>query len=143
MRKPNLRIPRVKRTTTQPSTAWASNDDRNRYSPAIRRRRCDGYELVKSIRDEIRKLHLGHRTIAEKRCTDRHPDDSSFCNWRIDHSIAAILGKEPFRCFECSPVDSNVFANEKNAIIATHLIAECVVDRVNVSSNQNGWPTVR
>src|SRR6476646_7554990 len=111
-----------------------ANDDSGFWEwpgpPALLRR--DGDELVPAAGDEVRELHLRHGTHPHDRGAGAAADDRSFGERRVDHAPRPELLLEPERDLEGTAVDADVLADQEDALVAPHLRAEPVGDRLQV-----------
>src|SRR5205814_533781 len=107
-------------------------DDRHRrpHAPALLRRDRD--EVVPGARDEVRELHLGDRPHAHHRRAGGAADDRGLRERRVDHAPGAELLLEAERHLERAAVDAHVLADHEDALVAAHLLAEAVADRLEV-----------
>ena len=106
--------------------------DRNRCACAIPLLRRDGDELIPRARDEIRELHLRDRTHAHDRRTGARADDRGLGKRRVDHAPVSEFFLEAQRHLERAAVHADVLADHEDTLVAPHLGAQPVADRLEV-----------
>src|SRR5712664_577880 len=115
-------------------TAAGTADDHGCRQPrAVARRRHVIREHVVGTRDEVNELHLRHwpETHVGRACCCS--DDCRFGDGRVDHArLTEPLG-ESFRDFERPAVETDVFAEDENALVALHLLPESLAQRLEKS----------
>ena len=82
--------------------------------------------------DEVGELHLGDRPQAHHRGAGRAADDRRLRERRVDHAPGAELLLEALRHLERAAVDADVLADQEDALVVLHLLAEAVADRLEV-----------
>ncbi len=85
-----------------------------------------------TTRAEIGELHLGDGQKATERGADRDADDARFRDRRVDDPIRAEFLDEPIRHPEHPAAHADVLAQEDQALVATELALQRVVDRLDV-----------
>ena len=108
------------------------DDDRHRRPGAVALLGGDGDELVPGAGDEVGELHLGDRPHAHDRGAGAAADDRRLGQRRVDHAPGAELLLEAVRDLEGAAVDADVLADHEDALVAPHLLAEPVGDRLQV-----------
>ena len=106
--------------------------DRHRRARAPALLGRDGDEVVPRAGDEVRELHLGDRAHAHDRGAGAAADDRRLGERRVDHAPRAELLLEAERDLEGAAVDADVLADHEHALVAAHLLAEAVRDRLQV-----------
>src|SRR5207248_8720061 len=79
-----------------------------------------------------RELHLRHRAHAHDRGAGAGPDDRALRERGVDDAPRAELLLEAERDLEGTAVDADVLADHEHALVAAHLLAEAVGDRLQV-----------
>ena len=92
----------------------------------------DRDEVVPGARDEVGELHLRDRAHAHQRGAGAAADDRGLGERRIDHPPRPELLLESERDLERAAVDADVLADHEDALVAAHLLAEPVGDRLEV-----------
>src|SRR5439155_4379267 len=90
------------------------------------------HQMVPGAGDEVRELHLGHRAHAHDRGAGAAADDRRLRERRVDHAPRAELLLEAERHLEGAAVDADVLADHEHALVAAHLLAEAVRDRLEI-----------
>src|SRR5205823_3089110 len=88
--------------------------------------RGDGDELVPRARDEVRELHLGDWAQAHDRGAGAAADDGGLGERRVDDAPGAKLLLEAERDLEGAAVDADVFADQEDPLVTSHLGAQPV-----------------
>jgi len=81
---------------------------------------------------EVGELHLGDGAHAHDRRAGRAGDDRRLGERRVDHAPRAELFLEAERHLERAAVDADVLAEHEDALVAPHLAAQAVRDRLEV-----------
>ena len=98
-------------------------------APAELRQLAD--DLVVRRVDEVRELDLRDRHEAVERHADRGADDAALGERRVDDAVVAELVPEALGDAEDAADLAHVLAEHDDAIVAPHLVAEGVVDRLD------------
>src|SRR5262245_50541785 len=116
-----------------PSANGGSNDHLGRIlaAGAIPILRELVHHLVVRRPDEIRELNLRYRNEPVERHPDRASDDASLAERRVDDTIFSEFVEQPLRDTKDSADLPDVLTENDDAIIATHLDAQRVVDRLD------------
>src|SRR6185436_3915584 len=114
----------MKRPAVNASAARASNHHRNADSLSIAAGGGVVPEHIKAARDEIDELHLGYRAHSHHRRAASGSDYRGFRDGRIDHPPVAEAIQKAFGDFERAPVDADVFAEKKDALVAFHFFPD-------------------
>ena len=99
---------------------------------AVELLRGDGDEVVPGAGDEVGELHLRDRAHAHDRGAGAAADDRGLGERRVDHAPRAELLLEAERDLEGAAVHADVLADDEDALVAPHLLAETVGDRLEV-----------
>src|SRR5450631_3394183 len=105
------------------SAGWAANDDRDGHPHAPVHLRCHVDNLVKTAGNEINKLHFGDRAHPHQGCTHGGPNDRRLSHRRIDHTVRTEFFYQTSADLESSTVRTNIFAQQEDRLITTHLFA--------------------
>src|SRR5205823_694013 len=92
----------------------------------------DGDELVPGARDEVRELHLRYRAHAHERRARAAADDRGLGERRVDDAPGAELLLEAERDLEGAAIDADVLADHEHALVAAHLHAKPIGDRLQI-----------
>src|SRR4051794_25241865 len=115
------------------------DDDRDRRAGAVALLRRDRDEVIPGAGDEVRELHLGDGAHAHDRGAGAAADDRRLRERRVDHAPRAELLLEAERDLEGAAVDADVLADHEHALVAAHLLAEAVRDRLQVGHLGHGY----
>src|SRR6267143_4769787 len=110
----------MKRATVHASAAGSAHDHGKTDALSIATGRGVVGENVKTARNEIDELHLGHGTHAHHCRSTRRADYGRFRDRCIDDSTFAKTARKAFGHLEGSAVDADVFAEKKDALVAFH-----------------------
>src|SRR6266852_5777887 len=123
----------MERAAAHITAAGTADDHRRREPRAVARRRHVIRQHVVGTRDEVNELHLGHwpETHVGRACCCS--DDCRFGNGRVDHARVAEAFGESFRDFERAAVQTNIFTENENALVALHLLPESLAQRLEKS----------
>ena len=114
-----------------PPDGQAQHDRHGRAgAPALLRR--DGDEVVPGARHEVGELHLGDRPQPHHRRAGRAAHDRGLRQRRVEDAPRAELLLEAERDLERAAVDADVLAEHEDALVAAHLLAETVADRLEI-----------
>ena len=127
-----LGVLRVERAAREAAAGREPDDDRHRRPGAVALLRRDGDQVVPRARDEVGELHLGDRAHAHDRGAGAAADDRRLREGRVDDAPGPELLLEAERDLEGSAVDADVLADHEHALVAAHLGAEPVRDRLEV-----------
>ena len=116
----------------KPPPDGQAHDDRHgrARAPALLRRDRD--EVVPRAGDEVGELHLGDGAQAHDRGAGAAADDRGLGERRVDDAPRAELLLEAERDLEGAAVDADVLADQEDALVAPHLGAEPVGDRLQI-----------
>src|SRR4029079_17676890 len=92
----------------------------------------DRHQVVPRARDEVRELHLRNRAHAHDRRAGARADDRRLGEWGVQHAPVPELLLEPERHLERAAVDADVLADDEHALVAAHLGAQPVGDRLQI-----------
>ena len=132
MREARLRVLRVEGPAGEAAARRAAHDDRHGRAGAVALLGGDGDEVVPRARDEVGELHLGDGAHAHDRRAGAAADDRGLGERRVDHAPGAELLLEALRDLERAAVDADVLADHEDALVAPHLLAKPVGDRLQV-----------
>ena len=127
-----LRVLRVERAAGEPASRGQPHRDRNRRSGAVALLRRDGDEVIPRAGDEVRELHLGDGAHAHDRRAGARADDRRLGQRRVHHAPVPELLLKAERHLERAAVDADVLADHEDALVAPHLGAQPVGDRLEV-----------
>jgi hypothetical protein len=82
--------------------------------------------------DEVSELHLGDGPEAHHRCAGAGADDRRLGERCVEDTPVSELLLEAERDLERASVHADVFADDEHALVAAHLRAEPVRDRLQV-----------
>ena len=116
----------------EPAARGQPDDDRHRRAGAVALLRRDGDQVVPRAGDEVGELHLGDRAHAHHRGAGAGADDRRLRERRVDHAPRAELLLEAEGDLERAAVHADVLADHEDALVAAHLEAEPVGDRLEV-----------
>jgi hypothetical protein len=116
---------------------WKAHGDRHGSPRAVALLGGDGDQVVPCARDEVGELHLGDGAHAHDRRAGATAHDRRLGERRVDHAPVAELLLEALRHFEGAPVDAHVLADDEDALVALHLGAEPVGDRLQVGLDRH------
>src|SRR5436305_902102 len=116
----------VRRSTISTETPSPSS----RRAVALLRRHRD--ELVPGAGDEVGELHLRDGTHTHDRRARARADDRRLGQRRVDHAPVPELLLEAERDLERAAVDADVLADHEHALVAPHLGAQPVGDRLQI-----------
>ena len=122
----------VERPTREAAARGQPHHDRNRRAGAVVLLGRDRDQVVPAAGDEVGELHLGHRAHAHDRGASAAGDDRGLRERRVDHAPRPELFLEAERHLERAAVDADVLAEDEDARVAPHLLAEPVGDRLQV-----------
>src|SRR5262249_38482996 len=120
------------RSAVNASAAGATNDDRNARAPTVPALCCEIRDLVESAGDEVRELHLGHRTHSHERCADGGSDNSRFRNRSVDDSPLTESFEHACGDFERSTVNADVLAEDEHTFVLLHFFPDTLANRFDV-----------
>jgi hypothetical protein len=86
--------------------------------------------VIPGAGDEVGELHLGDGPHAHDRRAGAASDDRGLRERRVDHAPGAELLLKAERDLEGAAVDADVLADHEDALVAAHLLAEAVGDRL-------------
>src|SRR5262245_23826534 len=127
-----LRVLAVERPAGETAARRKPDDDRHGRPCAVALLRRHRDEVIPRARDEVRELHLRHRAHAHDGRTGAAADDGGLGQGRIDYAPGPELVLEPERDLERPAVDAHVLADDEDALVAPHLLAEAVRNRLEV-----------
>ena len=116
----------------KPPPGRQAQHDRHRRAGAPALLRGDGDEVIPRARDEVGELHLGDGPQPHDRRAGRAAHDRRLGERRVDHAPRAELLLEAQRHLERAAVHADVLADHEDALVAAHLLAEPVADRLKV-----------
>ncbi len=90
------------------------------------------HEVIPGAGDEVGELHLGHGAHTDERGPGGGADDRGLGQRGVDHPPLSELLLKALRHLERAAVGADVLADEKDALVAAHLFAERVRDRLDV-----------
>ena len=128
----------MKWTTTDAAPAGATHHDRDARAIAVAAGCGEVGEHVEAARDEVDELDLADRPHPHVRGTDRGTDDRLFRDRRIDNPRFAVLFDQPFGGLERATVGADVFADQKDALVARHFFEEGLADGFEVGDYGHG-----
>src|SRR5205814_6339415 len=132
VRERRLGILGVERPAREAAARREADDHRHRSSGAPTLLRGDRDELVPGARDEVGELHLRDRAEPHDRSAGAAADDGGLGERCIDDAPRPELLLEAERDLEGAAVDADVLADEEHALVAPHLRAETVRDRLEI-----------
>ncbi len=122
----------MERATGETAARGQAHRDRHRRSGAVALLRSDGDEVVPRAGDEVRELHLCDRAHAHDRRARAGADDRRLGQRRVQDAPLPELLLEAERDLEGAAVDADVLADHEDALVAPHLGAQPVGDRLQV-----------
>jgi hypothetical protein len=131
----------MKRSAAHAASAGPSHDDRYTGAVAVAARCGEVREHVEAAGDEVDELNLGDRTHAHVRSTDRRADDRGLGDRRVDHAGFAEALLEAFGHLERAAIDTDVLAEDKDPLIARHLLEERLPDRLEIGDDGHFTPS--
>ena len=144
MREARLGVLRVERPARETAAGRAAHDHRHGRAGPVVLLGGHGHELVPGDGDEVRELHLGDGPHADERGAGATADDRDLGQRRVDDPPFAELLLETLRHLERSAEGADVLADQEDALVAAHLLAEPVRDRLQVGLDGHvGLPEVR
>ena len=108
------------------------DDHRHRDALAVVELRGDVDELVEAAGDEVGELHLADRPQPLDRGADRGADDRVLGQRRVEHPLGAELLHEAVGDLERAAEGADVLAEAEHGLVAAHLLAKTVGDRLQV-----------
>src|SRR5437764_6092058 len=132
VRERRLGVLGVERPAREAAARREADDHRHRSSGAPTLLRGDRDELVPGARDEVGELHLRDRAEPHDRSAGAAADDGGLGERCIDDAPRPELLLEAERDLEGAAVDADVLADEEHALVAPHLRAETVRDRLEI-----------
>ena len=140
VRERRLRVLRVERAAGEAAARRQPHDDRHRRAGAVALLRRDGDEVVPGAGDEVRELHLGDGPHAHHRRAGarRRRSPSRRAARRCTRHVPELL-LEAERDLEGAAVDADVLADHEDALVAPHLGAQPVGDRLQVGQLGHGY----
>src|SRR6266487_2561975 len=114
----------MKRASAQARPAGTTKHCRDTRTPAITAFGGVVRQEIKSGRYEIDKLKLGNWTHTHQCCPAGSADNRSFRNRRINYASFAELIEQTICNLERSPIEANIFANNKDGWIALHFFPD-------------------
>ena len=132
MRERALRVLRVERPAREAAAGRQADGDRYRCPRAIALLGRHGDEVVPRAGDEVGELHLRNGAHAHDRGAGAAGDDRGLRERRVDHAPGAELLLEAERDLERAAVHADVLADDEDALVVLHLLAETVGDRLQV-----------
>ena len=88
------------------------------------------HHLVHRDHDEVDGHHLGDRPQPRHGGANGGADDDLLGDGRVEHALLAELLHQPAGHFEGSVVEADVLAQQEHRLVALHLLAERLVERV-------------
>jgi hypothetical protein len=110
-----------------------ANHDRHGCAGAPALLGRDRHEVVPRAGDEVGELHLGHRAKPHDRRAGGAAHDRCLGERHVEHAPRAELLLKALGDLERAAVDADVLAEHEHALVAPHLRAEAVGDRLEVS----------
>ena len=132
VRERRLGVLRVERPAREAAARREAHDDRHRRARAPALLRRDRDEVIPRARDEVGELHLGDGAQAHDRRAGRAADDRGLGERGVDDAPRAELLLEAERDLERAAVDADVLADEEDALVAPHLGAQAVGNRLQI-----------
>ena len=132
LQEPGLGVLRVERAAREAAARREPHDDRDRHALAVVELGRDVHELVEAAGDEVGELHLADRPHALDRRADGGADDQVLGQRRVEHALGAELLVEAGGHLEGAAEDADVLAQAEHALVAAHLLAQPVGDRLEV-----------
>src|ERR1043166_9810130 len=133
VREPRFGILRVIRARVNSPAGRTSKDDRHRNAPAVIAFRSVVDDLSERTGDEVDELKLDDRAKADGCRSASRADKTRFRDGSINHSIGSELLEKALSDFERAAEHADVFAEDEDAGIAPHLVAEGAADGLEVS----------
>ena len=127
-----LGVLRVERAAGEPASRREPDGDRNRRSGAVALLRRDGDEVIPCAGDEVGELHLGDGAQAHHRRAGARADDRRLGQRSVHHPPVSELLLKAERHLERAAVHPHVLADHEDALVAPHLRAQPVGDRLQV-----------
>ena len=124
-----LGILRVEWPAPHVPAAGTTHDDGRRQSGPVARRGDVIRQHVVGTGDEVDELHLRNGPEAHVRRAGRGADDRRLGDRRVDHARFAETLGESLGDLECAAIQSDVFAEDEDAIVALHLLPEPLAQR--------------
>src|SRR3984893_16641837 len=90
-------------------------------------------DLIEAARNEIGKLHLGHRPVAALRRPDADADDRRFRDRRVDDPRLAELLEEAVGDAEGAAIFADILAQHEDLRIPPHFLEQRFADRFEVT----------
>jgi hypothetical protein len=139
MREARFRVLGVERAARKAAAGGESHRDRDGRARPVALLGGHGDEVVPCTRDEVRELHLGDRAHAHHRGAGAAAHDRRLGKGRVDHAPRAELLLEALSHLEGAAVDAHVLADDEDALVALHLRAEPVGDRLQIRLDGHQW----
>ena len=138
-----LGVLRVERAAGEAAAGGAADDERQRGAGAVVLLGGHRHEVVPRARDEVGELHLGDGPQAHQRGAGAGADDGGLGQRRVEHAPRPELGLEALGDLEGAAVDADVLADHEHALVAAHLLAEAVRDRLQIGLDRHPLPVMR
>jgi len=88
------------------------------------------HDLIERGEDEVCELNLDDRAEAIQRHADRHADDASLRERRVEHALRAVLLLQPLCHAEHAAEVADIFAEDHRALVALHVQVQRLVQRL-------------
>ena len=124
-------------STTKATPRRTSEDNWHRNAPAVVVLRGIVDNLIERTGNEISKLKLDNRPEALNSCSTRCTGKATLADRRIDYAIFTKLIQKTDGYFEGPAKNRNVLTKENHVLIAPHLVAQCLTDRLEVGDNRH------
>jgi hypothetical protein len=123
----------MERAAREAAAGGEAHSDRHGRAGAVALLGRDGDEVIPRAGDEVRELHLGDGTEAHYRRARAGADDRRLGEGCVEDTPVSELLLEAERDLERAAVHADVLADHEHALVAAHLGAQSVGDRLQVS----------
>ena len=138
VREARLGVLRVERPAGEAAAGRQPDDDRHGGSRPVVLLGRHGDEVIPGAGDEVGELHLRHGAHAHDRGARAAADDRGLGQRRVDHPPRAELLLEALGDLERAAVDADVLADHEDPLVAAHLVAKRVRDRLEIRLDGHG-----